>query len=93
MATPHSGEYQRKIIVNKVPDAFASRATEIVHENGRYYVIKLTLPTEWQQFLDAYNTEEINQSGQGFVYRKSPWAYADPTENNKRYYGKRGHIK
>lgn len=81
----HAGQYPRKVIVDKVIPSFADKATEIVHENGRMYVIKLTLPEEWETFLDYYDTQEFNQRGMGYIYRKSPLMYADPTENNHLY--------
>lgn len=94
MANPHPGEYTRKVIVDKVPSAYQDRIEEeITQGNGRFFVIELKLPTEMIAFLQAYDTEYDNQSGNAFTYRRSPWMYADPTENNKLFYGKRGNFK
>jgi len=85
MGTKHSGQYKRKVIVDKVIPSFESKATEIVHENGVMYVVELTLPQDRKLFLDYYNTQEHNQTGNGYIYQRSPFMYADPTENNRIY--------
>jgi len=81
----HSGQYTRKVIVDKLIPAFESSAEEIVHENGRKYVVTLVLPRDRDTFLEYYDTQKYNQMGEGFLYQRSPLMYADPTENNHIY--------
>jgi hypothetical protein len=80
-----SGQYTRKVIVNKVPPAFASKATLLDDPVGQKWELTLTLPQDVKAFLDYYDTEFDNQAGEGYIFLKSPWIFADGREKRRTY--------
>lgn len=78
----HSGQYTRKVIVDKYPPAFADKVTQFDDPNGIKYELTLTLPQDLQTFLDYYDTPKDNQGGTAGVFFKSPWLFADGREEH-----------
>jgi len=81
----NTGKSTRKVIVDKVPPAFASKATVFNDPSGKKFELTLTLPEDIKTFLEYYDTEFDNQAGNAFIYLKSPMIFADGREKRRTY--------
>lgn len=73
----------RKVIIDKVPEAFKHLAKPFNDPNGLKYEIVFTKPEDVKAFLEAYNTEFDNQSGNAFIWLPSPWWFADGRQRRR----------
>ncbi len=86
----HSGQYKRKVIVDKYPPAFADKVTEFKDPNGIKYELEMTLPDDLETFLEFYDSTYYKHIGASFSYRKSPWLFADGREKRRKRLANRG---
>jgi hypothetical protein len=67
----------RKVIIDKVPEAFRHLAKPFNDPNGLKYEIVFTKPEDVKTFLEAFNSEFENQAGESYIWLPSPWWFAD----------------
>lgn len=66
-----------KAIIDKVPEAYKSKAKVFNDPNGQKYSIEFDKKTDLKIFLAAYNSEFENQAGESYIWMPSPWWFAD----------------